>query len=89
MNEDACKTVVVRGVMICFVQTGKHAASWGWEVEGRNKITPKKLPTLGSVKDVSFPLIDLKIISRWYGLKTDVRTNEVGQRSLPALLELQ
>lgn len=81
MNKEACKTVVVRGVMRCFVQSATCAAPGG-KNQNQETINPWKC------RGCFFLLINMKVISRWYSFNTYVRTDEVGQRSLPAPLGL-
>lgn len=85
MNKNACKTVVVRGLMRCFVQSATRVAPWG----GGQKNPPnQKATNPWKCKRCFFLLINMKVISRWYGFNTDVRIDEVEQRSLSALLGL-
>lgn len=53
MNKDACKTVVVRGLMRCFVQSATRVAPLGGPKKHHQTQT-RKQPTLGSAKDVFF-----------------------------------
>lgn len=88
MNKDACKTVVVRGLMRCFVQSATRVAPLGGPKKTTTKPKPESNQPLEVQKMFFLLLINMKVLSGWCGFNTDVRIDEVERRSLSALLGL-